>query len=588
MNTLEFDTRLRHRRPIPAEKNERTPPPAAAAGIPVVVLTTDDALRQAIRAAADQQPFAAVGSLEEAIGLAAQGQCGILVTDQALDQPALSRISKQLHTHDPAIVTIAVGSRGDDNALIGLLSSAVVERFMLKPVTPALAKLVLKSAATEYRSLKTRIRSDALLKGHQSPAEVTRQHAEQAPPAIVTTHAASAEARREEHAAPAVVVTRYEPAVVAVAPAPRAHLDAVVATDRKGTVPGLPWLAVAAAVLATAVVAWILYRPAGIDPQQVIATNLKSAQAALAAGNYSDPAESSALHYFSTVLALDPVNVEARQGMQKIADVMAENVKTLIVQGRLAEAGIALERARRIGHDGRRLEILETQLRQEQASQLVMLKSGAAAQVDAAAARAASVAPAKKATPAAVPVTPRSKRVDTGAVADVELADVASPKPAAHTETVLDKPTAMTAAIAPASNANGSAAGGVAVVPPPITAPAPAATTPANKEIAPPVTATASAAGATAHVEPKLVKLVQPEYPADARMRGIEGWVDLTLTVSASGEVADARIESSSRMRMFDRAALAAVHKWRYDPHTLAQGATTQPVHVRVQFKLAN
>ena len=65
-------------------------------------------------------------------------------------------------------------------------------------------------------------------------------------------------------------------------------------------------------------------------------------------------------------------------------------------------------------------------------------------------------------------------------------------------------------------------------------------------------------------------------------MRGLEGWVDLALAVDASGEVANARVESSSKGRLFDRAALAAARKWKYEPRP---GAEPQSVRVRLQFQ---
>jgi protein TonB len=84
-------------------------------------------------------------------------------------------------------------------------------------------------------------------------------------------------------------------------------------------------------------------------------------------------------------------------------------------------------------------------------------------------------------------------------------------------------------------------------------------------------------------VEPKLIKMVQPEYPQEAAMRGIEGWVDVSLDVSAAGDVVASRIEDSSRGRLFNRAALAAVQQWKYEPR--GDQATTETVLVRLKFQ---
>jgi protein TonB len=84
-------------------------------------------------------------------------------------------------------------------------------------------------------------------------------------------------------------------------------------------------------------------------------------------------------------------------------------------------------------------------------------------------------------------------------------------------------------------------------------------------------------------VTPKLIKMVQPEYPQEALMRGIEGWVDVSLEVNAAGDVVAPRIEDSSRGRLFHRAAITAVQQWKYEPRT--DGATSERIHVRLRFR---
>ena len=80
--------------------------------------------------------------------------------------------------------------------------------------------------------------------------------------------------------------------------------------------------------------------------------------------------------------------------------------------------------------------------------------------------------------------------------------------------------------------------------------------------------------------------MVEPEFPKDARSRGIEGWVDLTVNVDIWGQVTDARVTSAENGRFFERAAVASVKKWRYEPRPYADPSSTEPVKVRVKFKL--
>ena len=59
---------------------------------------------------------------------------------------------------------------------------------------------------------------------------------------------------------------------------------------------------------------------------------------------------------------------------------------------------------------------------------------------------------------------------------------------------------------------------------------------------------------------------VDPEYPPRAKARGIEGYVIVEFTISPVGTVSDARVLRSEPAVIFDRAALKAVRKYRYNP----------------------
>lgn len=102
--------------------------------------------------------------------------------------------------------------------------------------------------------------------------------------------------------------------------------------------------------------------------------------------------------------------------------------------------------------------------------------------------------------------------------------------------------------------------------------------------VTPPVIATAPPQVAPPQ-NPRLLTFVEPQYPGEARLRGIEGWVDLSLAVSASGDVIDPRVESSSMRHLFGRAALEAVRQWKYAPRA-APADPAERVRVRVEFQL--
>ncbi len=70
------------------------------------------------------------------------------------------------------------------------------------------------------------------------------------------------------------------------------------------------------------------------------------------------------------------------------------------------------------------------------------------------------------------------------------------------------------------------------------------------------------------YVEPKSLVRVNPEYPASALSSGREGWVMLSFVISPTGDVVEPMIEQSSGGEPFERAALAAIARWKYAPAT--------------------
>ena len=59
---------------------------------------------------------------------------------------------------------------------------------------------------------------------------------------------------------------------------------------------------------------------------------------------------------------------------------------------------------------------------------------------------------------------------------------------------------------------------------------------------------------------------IAPEYPPRALSRGLEGWVQVQFTITATGAVKDAVVVASDPPRIFDEAALRSIARWRYNP----------------------
>jgi protein TonB len=58
---------------------------------------------------------------------------------------------------------------------------------------------------------------------------------------------------------------------------------------------------------------------------------------------------------------------------------------------------------------------------------------------------------------------------------------------------------------------------------------------------------------------------VEPQYPPSARQKKLEGWVQVSFTISTAGSVKDASVVKSSNS-VFERPAIQAVNKWKYQP----------------------
>lgn len=80
---------------------------------------------------------------------------------------------------------------------------------------------------------------------------------------------------------------------------------------------------------------------------------------------------------------------------------------------------------------------------------------------------------------------------------------------------------------------------------------------------------------------------VDPEYPPRAKQRGIEGWVEIKFTISPVGTVQDAQVIGARPPFIFDRAALQAVRKWKYNPKIEDGVPVARPgILVRLRFEL--
>lgn len=158
-------------------------------------------------------------------------------------------------------------------------------------------------------------------------------------------------------------------------------------------------------------------------------------------------------------------------------------------------------------------------------------------------------------------------------------ADLASQPPAAPALAARAAPPASVQPSAPAPATKPPTA--TATPPSPLPDPVPAAAPPA------PATAPASTSAPQRAIrEARQIVDVKPAYPNAARQRRVEGWVELELGVDASGRVVEVEVVASEPPRVFDREAVRAAQRWRFDPRLEDGVAVASRVRKKLSFRL--
>ena len=97
-------------------------------------------------------------------------------------------------------------------------------------------------------------------------------------------------------------------------------------------------------------------------------------------------------------------------------------------------------------------------------------------------------------------------------------------------------------------------------------------------------TTSGSAAGATTAAV--LVKGSPARYPTAAMRARQEGWVVVSFTVDPDGKTSDVKVVESQPRHVFDRAAIDAVERYRFNPAMKDGVAVSSVKQQRIEFKL--
>ena len=81
---------------------------------------------------------------------------------------------------------------------------------------------------------------------------------------------------------------------------------------------------------------------------------------------------------------------------------------------------------------------------------------------------------------------------------------------------------------------------------------------------------------------------IDPQWPREALVKGIEGYVVVEVTIGADGSVKDVRVIQSEPKRMFDRNVIRAVLKWKFKPRIINGVPVERKAIQMLEFTLDN
>lgn len=80
---------------------------------------------------------------------------------------------------------------------------------------------------------------------------------------------------------------------------------------------------------------------------------------------------------------------------------------------------------------------------------------------------------------------------------------------------------------------------------------------------------------------------IAPQYPRRAAIKGVEGWVKIAFTIQGDGSVSDPQILDAKPSRIFNRAALNAIKKWKFKPRMVDGKPVARKAEQVIEFSLA-
>ena len=567
----------------------------AGAGLPghvldVVILTSDPGLLATLReAGGPEHAIWHAPSADNAVDLLVGGRCSILIADLGTLRGDAAALLDRLHVQFPELILMATGRRDEEHSVAMLVSDQRIYRFLHKPVSPARANLFLSAATRRYNELRNAVPIDLITGKHIAPRSNTA--------AIVVTLVVLLSA-----AAGGAFWWQSRKEPVPVAPPPRAV----------GT----------------------------LTQEEQVADYLARGEMALATDRLVDPRGNNAVEYFRAVLALQPDNVGAHTGLERVGMKLEGRVLEALQARDPARGATALGTLQHAVPEYARLDELRAEL-------LTLSRSSHSPISIAPPPEPVKRPPARTAAPASAPAARSTTPQAAAQKPQVEspTPEVQAPAPRAAA------PAAATAAPAAAAAASDPSAGeldnvarlrgrGILLEPLGNNAyeqllalrtkyPYSIGVRTEQQQLASAFlerSRTALAAGDldTAHaflsrvdtlvpnlaatktlqtqlaaaqqrnvasqvVQAKTLKRVRevpPVYPREAERQNISGWVDVEFTIAPDGSTQELVVRNAEPQRMFDQAAIDAVKRWRFEPVKRDGAAVAQRAAVRIRFEV--
>ncbi len=324
-----MQTATKKRESAPSDPaGRKSPAPAKKAKLSVLLITRDDMLWPQIGGhLGNDLILKQVDSIDELITATSAGQPAIVLWD-ARNQSDASAVFSRLQLHSPRFAVIALDEAGNANAWANPIALRQVVAHLALPIPTEALKTAIDSAQEEVNARM------ALLGDGSAAAPSEPSSARKIPWMAVTLGVGIVIA--------CVGAGIYWFSRPSSAPAKAAAPENSAAPAPAAQSAGKPSAAVSA--------------------DEKVDLLIEKAQQAMLDRHYIDPADSSALALYRNALLLDPNNGEAKEGLQRLAEILFTRVQSALDERKFDVALQSLETARSINPSDSRLSALDERI----------------------------------------------------------------------------------------------------------------------------------------------------------------------------------------------------------------------------------